>query len=138
VSTPLVGPQASHKEITAMHEDMDTIAMALRRKQAAEDQVRVAYGAGPAILEALPMDHPVRTAIRERARALLVEWGDLSAEELGVLPAKDAIAAVQRRCSAEIGRPEPGGGRASRSRRRSTVVVPGGAAARLADKPVPV
>jgi hypothetical protein len=120
-----------------MHEDMDTIAMALRRKQAAEDQVRVAYGAVPAILEALPLDHPVRTAIRDRARALLVEWGYLSAEELGTLPIKDANAAVQRRYHAEIGRLEPGGGRASRSRRRSTVVVPRAAAALLGDKAGP-
>jgi hypothetical protein len=112
--------------------------MALRRKQAAEDQVRVAYGAGPAMREDRPLDHPVRTASRDRARAVLAEWGDLTAEELGALPIKDAIAAVQRRFYAEIGRPEPGGGRASRSRRRTTVVVPGGAAARLADKPVPV
>lgn len=121
-----------------MNEDMDTIAMALRRKQAAEDQVRVAYGAVPAILEELPMDHPVRTAIRDRARALLVECGYLSAEELGALPAKDAIAAVQRRYYADIGRTNPRGGRAARSGRRSTVAAPRGAVARRSDKPVPV
>lgn len=120
-----------------MNQDMDTITMALRRKQAAADQVRIAYGAVPAILEELPLDHPVRTAIRDRARALLVEWGYLTAEELDALPVKDAIAAIQRRFHAEIGRLEPGGGRASRSRGRSTVVVPRGAASLIGDQPVP-
>jgi hypothetical protein len=76
----------------------------LRRKQAAEDQVRVAYGAVPVILEALPADDPFRTAIRERARSLLVALGYLTAEELGTLPVKDAIAAALRRFRDETGR----------------------------------
>jgi hypothetical protein len=81
-----------------------TMTMALRRKQAAEDQVRVAYGAVPVILEGLPADDPFRTAIRDRARSLLLELGYLTAEELGALPVKDAIAAVRRRLRNEIGR----------------------------------
>lgn len=115
----------------------DTITMALRRQQAAEDQVRIAYGAVPVILEGLPIDHPVRTAIRDRARSLLVQRGYLTAEELGALPVKDAIAAVLRRFRGEIGRADPGVGRAPRSGRKSTIVAPRGAAAVLGDKPIP-
>src|SRR4051794_9850155 len=77
---------------TAMSEDRKTLV--LRRKQAASDQVRIAYGAVPVILEGLPADDPYRAAVRNRARSLLVERGCLTMEELGSLPVKDAIAKV--------------------------------------------
>jgi hypothetical protein len=93
-------------------------------KRAAEDQVRVAYGAVPVILGALPADHPFRTAIRDRARSFLVESGYLTAEELDTLPVKDAIAAALRRYRAEIRRTNRERGRASQSRRRPSSVAP--------------
>lgn len=136
--SPLAGLRPGHEGTTAMIEDLDMNAMALRRKQAAEDQVRVAYGAVPVILAGLPIDHPVRTAIRDRARSLLVERGYLTPEELGALPVKDAIAAALRRFRGEIGRMDPGVGRAARSGRKSIVVAPRGTGAHLGDQPVPV
>ena len=53
----------------------DRMTLVFRRKQAARDQVRIAYGAVPVILEGLPADDPFRAAIRDRARSLLVERG---------------------------------------------------------------
>jgi hypothetical protein len=46
----------------------DDAAMAQQRNQAGRDQVRVAYGAVPVILEAFPESDPVRAKIRESAR----------------------------------------------------------------------
>jgi hypothetical protein len=66
----------------------------VRHKQVLCDQVRVAYGAVPSSLEALPADGPFRVDIRDRARSLLVAKGYLKAEDLGVLPVRTAIAAA--------------------------------------------
>jgi hypothetical protein len=96
------------RRITVMSEDRKTLV--LRRKQAARDQVRIAYGALPAILEGLPADDPFRAAIRERARSLLVAWGYLTTEELGTLTVADAITTALRSCRHEIGRTDRGRG----------------------------
>lgn len=88
-----------------MSEDRKTLAF--RRKQAARDQVRIAYGALPAILEGLPADDPFRAAIRERARSLLVAWGYLTAEDLGTFPVQTAITAALQRSRHPTGRTEP-------------------------------
>jgi hypothetical protein len=56
------------------------------------------------ILEGFPADDPFRTAIRDRARALLVESGYLTADELGVLPVKDAVATALRRLHGQVSR----------------------------------
>jgi hypothetical protein len=93
----------------------DRMTMARRRRQTVEDQVRVAYGAVPVILKGIPIEHPVRTTIRDRARVLIVEWGYLTAEELGTLSVKDAIAAALRRLRGEIGRADRVRGGATRS-----------------------
>ncbi len=71
--------------------------IANQRRQVARDQVRVAYGALPVILESLAADDPFRAEIRERARLWLIEQGYLTAEELATLHVKDAIAMVRRR-----------------------------------------
>ncbi|MGH2616374.1 MAG: hypothetical protein ACRDJC_14115 [Thermomicrobiales bacterium] len=84
-----------------MNEDM---VMALRRRQAAQDQVRVAYGAVSVILEGFPESDPVRVKIRDRARAMLVEQGYLTVEEVDTLPVKDAITAVLKRLRGEASR----------------------------------
>jgi hypothetical protein len=84
--------------------DDSRMTVGLRRTQAARDQVRVAYGAVPAILEVLAADDPFRVAIRERARSLLVAWGYLTSEDLGTLPVQTAITTALRRCRHEIGR----------------------------------
>jgi hypothetical protein len=127
--------------VTTMNED--TMPMVLRRKQsarrqAAEDQVRIAYGAVPVILEGLPPDHPVRTTIRDRARVLLVELGYLTEEELRTLPVKDAIVAALRQFRDEIARTDRVRGGAPRSGRRSASVVPRAAAVPLIDTRTPV
>lgn len=93
--------------------------LAHRRRQAARDQVRVAYGAVPVILEGFPESDPVRVKIRERARAVLVAQGYLTAEEVDTLPVNDAIAAVLNRLRGEASRGDPVRGSAPRSARRS-------------------
>ena len=98
------------------------MTVVVRHKQLIRDQVRVAYGAVPSSLEALPADDPFRVAIRDRSRSRLVAWGYLTAEELGTLPVKNAIAAALRRLRDEIGRTDQG--RAPRSGRRSAGVTP--------------
>jgi hypothetical protein len=75
-----------------------------RRRQAARDQVRVAYGAVPAILEGFPEGDPVRVKIRERARAMLVDRGYLAAEEVDTLPVNDPITVVLNRLRGETSR----------------------------------
>ena len=95
-------------------------ARAVRRKQAARDQVRVAYGELPAILEGLPADDPFRSAIRDRARSLLVELGYLTVEELNSLTVTDAIATALPRLRAEPSRAAP----AIRPGRRSAGAAP--------------
>ena len=107
-----------------MNEDMMT--MALRRREAARDQVRVAYGAVPVILEGFPESDPVRVTIRERARSMLVDQGYLTGEDLDTLPVKDAITAVLKRLRDETSRMDAVRGRALRA-----------AGASLADKPAP-
>lgn len=72
-------------------------SLAQRRNQAGRDQVRVAYGAVPVVLEAFPESDPVRLEIRENARAMLVARGYLTAAELATLPVKEAIAVVLKR-----------------------------------------
>jgi hypothetical protein len=94
------------RRITVKSEDRMTLGF--RRKQAVRDQVRIAYGAVPVILEGLQADDPFRAAIRERARPLLVAWGYLTTEELGTLTVKDAIATALRRCHDEIDRTDWG------------------------------
>jgi hypothetical protein len=81
-----------------MNEDMMT---ALRRRQMAQEQVRVAYGAVPAILQGFSESDPIRVQIRESARVMLVDWGYLTTEELDSLPVKDAIGAVLNRLCGE-------------------------------------
>jgi hypothetical protein len=81
----------------------DRMSPASRESQAAEDQVRVAYGAVPLVLEGLSADDPIRTDVRDRARSLLLESGYLTSRELDTLTVKDAIAAVLRRLRAETG-----------------------------------
>jgi hypothetical protein len=98
------------------------MTVVVRHKQLVRDQVRVAYGAVPISLEALPADDPIRAAIRDRSRSLLVALGYLTWEGLGTLPVKDAIATALRRCRDELGRTDQG--RAPRSGRRSTGVTP--------------
>src|SRR3954465_11425524 len=111
--SPRVLVQAMRRR-TVMSEDRKTLVF--RHNQAARDQVRIAYGAVPTILEGIPVDDPFRAAIRNRARSLLVDLGCLTLEELGTLPVKDAITTALRRCRDETGRtdqgrgPQPGGG----------------------------
>ena len=93
--------------------------MAHRRRQAARDQVRVAYGAVPVILEGFPESDPVRVKIRERARAMLVEQGYLTAEEVDTLPAKAAITTVLNRLRGKASHADLGRVSAPRSARRS-------------------
>ena len=100
----------------------DRKSLVFRRKQAARDQVRIAYGEVPVILEGLPANDPFRAAIRNRARSLLVEHGYLTADELGTLPVKDAITTALGRCRDEIGRTDQG--RAPRPGSRATGVAP--------------
>src|SRR3954470_877310 len=107
------------RRITVMSEDRKTVVF--RRKQAARDQVRIAYGAVPTILEGLPVDDPFRAAIRNRARSLLMELGCLTLEELGTLPVKDAITTALGRCRAETGRTDQG--RATQPRRGATALA---------------
>lgn len=68
-----------------------------QRREVARDQVRVAYGALPVVLESLSANDPMRAEIRERARSWLIEQGFLTAEELATLQVKAAITAVMRR-----------------------------------------
>jgi hypothetical protein len=82
----------------------DDAAMAQQRNQAGRDQVRVAYGAVPVILEAFPESDPVRVKIRESARAMLVAQGYLTAEEMATLPVKEAITVVLKRLRTESSR----------------------------------
>src|SRR3954464_3658020 len=84
------------RRITVMSEDRKTLVF--QRKQAARDQVRIAQGGVPAILEGLPADDPFPAAIRNRARSLLMDLGNLTADELGTLPVKDAITTALGRC----------------------------------------
>ena len=100
----------------------DRKSLVFRRKQAARDQVRIAYGEVPVILEGLPANDPFRAAIRDRARSLLVEHGYLTADELGTLPVKDAITTALGRCRDEIGRTDQG--RAPRPGSRAAGVAP--------------
>ena len=76
-------------------------AMAQRRDRAGQDQVRVAYGAVPLILEAFPESDPVRVKIRESARAMLAAQGYLTPEEMATLPLKEAISTVLKRLRGE-------------------------------------
>jgi len=92
---PPIGIRSDPPEITVVPDNTKSIA-GLRR-QAARDQVRVAYGAVPVVLEGLPAGDPFRTAIRDRARSLLVEMHALTAQELDTLPIEDAIATALRR-----------------------------------------
>jgi hypothetical protein len=108
------------RRITVMSEDRKTLVF--RRTQAATDQVRIAYGAVPVILEVLPADDPFRVAVRNRARSLLVEQGYLTADEMGTLPVKDAITTALGRCRDEIGRMDQG--RAPRPGSRAAGVAP--------------
>src|SRR4051812_48496982 len=98
--TPPAGLRADHKELIGMNEDMKVLIR--RRTQAARDQVRIAYGAVPVILEGFPADDPFRASLRNRARALLVEEGDLTAEEFCTLPVADAISTTLRRFRDEV------------------------------------
>ena len=93
--------------------------IAFRRRQAVRDQVRVAYGAVPVILKGFPESDPVRVKIRQRARAMLVEQGYLTAKEADTLPVNDAITAVLIRLRGEASRADPVRGSAPRSGRRS-------------------
>ena len=86
----------------------DRMTLGVRRTQAARDQVRIAYGAVPEVLEVLPADDPFRAAIRDRARLRLVERGYLTPAELGALPVEDAITMALRRCHHESGRTDRG------------------------------
>ena len=114
----------------------DRMTMARRRRQTVEDQVRIAYGAVPVILKGIPIDHPVRTTIRDRARVLIVEWGYLTAEELRTLSVKDAIVAALRRFAMRS--PARTGFEGGPSvRRRSASVVPRAAAVPLIDTRTP-
>jgi hypothetical protein len=74
-------------------------------EQALRDQVHVAYGTVPLILEALPddapIDAPIRIKVREGARAMLMEQGYLTAEELSILPIEDAIRTARQRFRTE-------------------------------------
>jgi len=70
-------------------------------EQALRDQVRVAYGTVPLILEALPDDAPIRIKVRDGARAMLMEQGYLTAEELSILPIEDAIRTARQRFRTE-------------------------------------
>jgi hypothetical protein len=108
------------RRITVMSDD-NRMTLGWRRTQAARDQVRVAYGEVPAILEGLPAEAPFRTAIRERARSLLVAWGCLTTEEIRTLTVKDAMTTALRRCHDEIGRTDRG--RAPRPGSRATGVA---------------
>jgi hypothetical protein len=67
---------------------------------AVRDQVRVAYGAVPVILEGLPADDPFRTMLRDRARSWLVTSGALTAEELDTVPLSEAVTTALRRLRA--------------------------------------
>ena len=93
--------------------------LAHRRRQAARDQVRVAYGAVPVLLEGFPESDPVRVKIRERARAMLVDQGYLTAKEADTLPVNDAITAVLNRLRGKASHADLGRGSAPRSARRS-------------------
>src|SRR3954454_22573208 len=90
------------RRITVMSEDRKTLVF--RHNQAARDQVRVAYGAVPTILEGLPVDDPFRATIRNRARSLLMDLVCLTLEELGPLPVKDSISTALGRLRYETGR----------------------------------
>ena len=92
--------------------------------ESVRDQVRVAYGTVPNSLEDLPDDDPIRAALRDQARSLLVERGHLSEEELRTLPIQSAIVAALRRWRDEMGRTDLE--RAPRSERRSKGVAPQG------------
>jgi hypothetical protein len=83
------------------------MTVGVRHRQLLCDQVRVAYGAVPRSLEALPADDPFRVAIRERACSLLVAWGYLTAEDLGTFPVQTAITAVLQRSRHHTGCTEP-------------------------------
>lgn len=115
----------------------DGVSRVVQRRQVVEDQVRVAYGSVPAILESLPTDHPVRAALRDRARSSLLDCGYLTAEELGTLPVRDALVAVRRRLRDELTRPELVRG-VARSGERVAGGSPEPAAVPLTDKPTRV
>jgi hypothetical protein len=106
-----------HPEATM--KSKDRMATALQRKQAMRDQVRVAYGEVPVVLEVFPVGDPVRLKIRDRARATLVDRGYLTAAEVDTLPLKDAIAAVLTRLRGEAFPADRGRASASPSERRS-------------------
>ena len=78
--------------------------MAQRRHEAERIQVRIAYGAGPVILEASPESDPVRVRLRERAHTKLVAQGDLAAEEMATRPLKEAVTVVLKRLRGESSR----------------------------------
>lgn len=81
-----------------MRDDRGSLAQQYRL--AVRDQVRVAYGAVPVILEGLSADDPFRTMIRDRARSWLVKSGALAVEELDTVPLTDAITTALRRLRA--------------------------------------
>lgn len=96
----------------------------VRTRQAVRDQVRVTYGAVPISLEDLPADDPIRAAIRDQARSLLVERGYLSDEELRTFPVQTTIVAALHRWRDEMDHTDLE--RAPRTERRSTGIAPQG------------
>ncbi len=78
--------------------------MAERRLRAGRDQVRVAYGAVPALLELFPESDPIRVRLRDSARDMLAAQGYLTVEEMATLPVQAAITTALKRL-----RDEPSG-----------------------------
>ena len=66
------------------------------------DQIRRAYGDAPSVLADLSSDDPHLAAVRENARASLLNQGYLTEEELDTLPVDEAIEAAQQRLRAQI------------------------------------
>ena len=66
------------------------------------DQIRRAYGDAPSVLADLPSDDPHLAALRENARASLLNQGYLTEEELDTLPVDEAIEAARQRLRAQI------------------------------------
>ena len=66
------------------------------------DQVRRAYADAPSVLADLPSDDPHLAALRENARASLLNQGYLTEEDLDTLPVDEAIEVAQQRLRTQI------------------------------------
>ena len=71
-------------------------------ERALPEQVGAAYGVVPMAFSALLSDDPQRVAVRENARASLLNQGVLTAEELDTLSADQAIEVALRRVRTRV------------------------------------